>query len=50
MKVIYKILTAAVLLISLILINNDIKQREKYIDNAYCIESKGNVNKKLIYK
>ena len=50
MKVIYKILTAAVLLISLILINNDIKQREKYIDNAYCIEYKGTVTNKLIYK
>ena len=47
MKVIYKILTAAVLLISLILINNDIKQREKYIDNAYCIEYKGTVTNKL---
>ena len=50
MKVIYKILTAAVLLISLILINNDIKQREKYIDNAYCIEYKGTVTNKLVYK
>lgn len=50
MKVIYKILTAAVLLISLILINNDIKQREKYIDNAYCIEYKGTVTNKLIYE
>lgn len=50
MKVIYKILTVAVLLISLILINNDIKQREKYIDNAYCIEYKGTVTNKLIYK
>ena len=47
MKLIYKILTAAVLLISLILINNDIKQREKYIDNAYCIEYKGTVTNKL---
>lgn len=50
MKVIYKILTLAVLLISLILINNDIKQREKYIDNAYCVEYKGTVTNKLIYK
>lgn len=50
MKVIYKILTVAVLLISLILINNEIKQREKYIDNAYCIEYKGTVTNKLIYK
>lgn len=50
MKVIYKILTAAVLLISLILINNDIKQREKYIDNAYCIEYKGTVTNKLIFE
>lgn len=50
MKVIYKILTVAVLLISLILINNDIKQREKYIDNKYCVEYKGTVTNKLIYK
>lgn len=50
MKVIYKILTVAVLLISLILINNEIKQREKYIDNEYCIEYKGTVTNKLIYK
>lgn len=50
MKVIYKILTVAVLLISLILINNDIKQRKKYIDDAYCIEYKGTVTNKLIYK
>ena len=50
MKLIYKILTAAVLLISLILINNDIKQREKYIDNTYCIEYKGTVTNKLVYK
>ena len=50
MKVIYKILTVAALLISLILINNDIKQREKYIDNAYCIEYKGTVTNKLAYE
>lgn len=48
MKVIYKILTVAVLLISLILINNDIKQREKYIDDKYCVEYKGTVTNKLI--
>lgn len=50
MKVIYKILTVAVLLISLILINNDIKQREKYIDDAYCIEYNGTVTNKLIFE
>ena len=50
MKVIYKILTVAVLLISLILINNDIKQREKYIDDKYCIEYKGTVTNKLIFE
>lgn len=50
MKVIYKILTVAVLLISLILINNDIKQREKYIDDKYCVEYKGTVTNKLIFE
>lgn len=50
MKAIYKILTVTVLLISLILIKNDIKQREKYIDDKYCIEYKGTVTNKLIYK